>query len=83
MKNFTKILILVFLCCLSAAVKAQPRMSSYPAAAATIYLDFDGHYVQYPFWNGSNPIQCAPSGLTTEKINEIFHRVAEDFRPFD
>lgn len=83
MKNFSKILILVFLCCLSAAVKAQPRMSSYPAASATIYLDFDGHFVQYPFWNGSHPIACAPSGLTAEKINEIFHRVAEDFRPFD
>lgn len=83
MKNYTKILILAFMLCTSTALKAQPRMSSFPAASATIYLDFDGHFVQYPFWNGSNPINCSPSGLSTEKINEIFNRVAEDFRPFD
>lgn len=82
MKNFTKLLILV-LCLSAGVVKAQTRLSSHPSASATIYLDFDGHYVQYAFWNGSQPIDCAPSGLSTQKINEIFNRVAEDFRPFD
>lgn len=82
MKNFTKLLILV-LCLCSGVAQAQTRLSSHPTAAATIYLDFDGHYVQYPFWNGSMPLDCAPSGLSAQKINEIFHRVAEDFRPFD
>lgn len=82
MKNFTKILILV-LCFGTANAQAQPRLSSHPTASATIYLDFDGHYVQYAFWNGSQPINCAPSGLNNDKITEIFHRVSEDFRPFD
>jgi hypothetical protein len=77
--------ILLFLISLGFSFTAisQPRLSSHPSAAATIYLDFDGQYVHYPFWNNNTPINAAHSGLTNDKITEIFHRVAEDFRPFD
>jgi hypothetical protein len=61
---------------------AVPKLSSYPAATATIFLDFDGHYLQGSMWNGGNPLNCAPSGMTDPQITEIFYRVAEDYRPF-
>ena len=60
-----------------------PKLSSYPSAAATIFLDFDGHTVNGTSWNTSGPIYCGGSGLTDVQINEIFNRVAEDYRPFN
>lgn len=58
-------------------------LSSLPSAQATIFLDFDGQYVQSTSWNGGMPLACAPSGLTDAQIVEIFNRVSEDFRPFN
>ena len=83
MKNFTKILIITFSLCLSATAYCQQKLNSLPSASATIYLDFDGHKVVHPYWNGGRPLDCAPSGLSDAKIIEIFHRVSEDFRPFE
>ncbi|MEO8412526.1 MAG: T9SS type A sorting domain-containing protein [Ginsengibacter sp.] len=60
-----------------------PLLSSLPSAKATIFLDFDGHYVQSSSWNGGNPLNCAPSGLNDGQIIEIFNRVSEDYRPFN
>lgn len=60
-----------------------PKLSSHPTAGATIFLDFDGHYVQGTLWNSGNPFYCEAPGLTNDQITEIFHRVSEDFRPFD
>src|SRR5665213_3050292 len=60
-----------------------PMLSSFPSAQATIFLDFDGQYVQSSLWNGGNPLNCAPSGLTDAQIVEIFNRVSEDYRPFN
>ena len=60
-----------------------PVLSSLPMAQATIFLDFDGQHVQATSWNGGNPLNCAPSGLTDAQITEIFNRVSEDFRPFN
>jgi len=64
-------------------VLASPQLSSLPTAQATIYLDFDGHYVTSTIWNGGKPIDCAPSGMNDAQITEIFNRVAEDYRPFN
>jgi hypothetical protein len=64
----------------------QPALNSHPAitaATATIYLDFNGEYVSTSVWNGGNPINAAPSGLTDPQVTEIFNRVSEDYRPFD
>lgn len=60
-----------------------PVYNSYPSAAATIYLDFDGHLVENTAWNWNGPINCAPANVTNEQIKEIFNRVAEDYRPFN
>jgi hypothetical protein len=68
---------------LSLKASCLPALSSLPTAQATIFLDFDGQYVQSSSWNGGNPLNCAPSGLTDAQITEIFNRVSEDFRPFN
>jgi hypothetical protein len=60
-----------------------PVLSSLPSAKATIFLDFDGQHVQASSWNGGNPLNCAPSGLSDVQISEIFNRVSEDYRPFN
>lgn len=62
---------------------SQPKLSSHPSATATIFLDFDGHYVEATLWNGGKSFYCEPAGLTNAQITEVFHRVSEDFRPFD
>jgi hypothetical protein len=80
MKKLTLPLFILLLTLTSAAI---PKLSSYPSATATIFLDFDGHNVSPGVWNGGMPFACAPSGLSDLAITEIFNRTAEDFRPFD
>lgn len=65
------------------SASALPRLTSLPAAAATIFFDFDGHTVSTSIWNNGNPLLCEGAGLTDAQITEIFNRVAEDYRPFD
>lgn len=60
-----------------------PAYSSYPAASAVIFLDFDGHTVDGTSWNYNGPIVCGASGLNNDQITEVFNRVAEDYRPFN
>ena len=78
-----KLYILTMLMVIALTTKAVPKLNSYPSATATIFLDFDGHYVYSTVWNGGAPISCAPSGLSDSAVTEIFNRSAEDFRPFD
>jgi hypothetical protein len=62
--------------------RANPKLNSYPAANAVIFLDFDGQYVQGTAWNWDGPINAQTSGLSSVAITEIFNRVAEDYRIF-
>lgn len=62
---------------------SQVKLSSYPSATATIYLDFDGETVSTPVWNNGNTINCAAPALTNAQVTEIFNRVSEDYRPFN
>ncbi|HEX2532123.1 MAG TPA: hypothetical protein VHK69_00230, partial [Chitinophagaceae bacterium] len=82
MKN----LYLIFFTLLTALCPARaqvPLHNSFPAAEATVFIDFDGHTVSGTAWNGGGTVACAPSGLNTIQMTEVFHRVAEDFRPFN
>lgn len=83
MKKIFTSLISALLILASYSAYSVPKLNSYPAAAATIFIDFDGHYVNSSIWNGGNPINCAPSGMTDAQIIEAFNRIAEDYRPFD
>lgn len=81
MKTFLSVLMAVML---SPGVFSQtPVLNSYPTAPATVFLDFDGHYVTGSSWNWSGPINALPSGLSAAAITEIFNRVSEDFRIFN
>jgi hypothetical protein len=84
MKNFYFHLIfsILMLCVLPGSAQV-PVYNSLPSAAATIYLDFDGHLVSGTSWNMNGAFQCAPSNLSDDKIREVFNRVAEDYRPFN
>src|SRR5262249_9468318 len=68
-----------------------PPLSSLPGAAATLYLDFDGHFqsswgtvskITSPAYDrDGDPTTFSTTELTS--INEIWTRVAEDFAPFN
>lgn len=83
MKKIFTSLICFLLLLISFSAFSVPKLNSFPSATATIFLDFDGHYVQNSLWNGGNPINCAASGMTDLQIIEAFNRVAEDYRPFN
>lgn len=79
-KHFTFLLITLLT---SVSCFSVPKLNSYPSATATIFLDFDGHYVQSTVWNGGASFYCNPSGMSDPQIIEAFNRVAEDYRPFN
>ncbi|MEO6682453.1 MAG: zinc-dependent metalloprotease [Ginsengibacter sp.] len=79
--NFLLTIFCFFL--LSYSVQSQPKLNSYPSAKATIFIDFDGHFIEGTSWNRGAAFYCQPSGLSNDQIINIFHRVAEDYRPFN
>jgi hypothetical protein len=82
MKNLSLMLLFAAIFTASTAT-AAPTLNSYPAATATLYLDFDGHDVTSSMWNYGTPFSCLPAVMTDAQITEAFNRVAEDFRPFN
>jgi len=83
MKNFTTSIIALLCSLLSITAFSQPALNSYPTAASTIYLDFNGQAVTGTLWNGGSSIFCEAALLSDTQIEEIFNRVAEDYRPFE
>ncbi|WP_295429493.1 PKD domain-containing protein [uncultured Thiodictyon sp.] len=80
----------------SAAIDSPFTLHSRPGAWGTVYLDFTGHTLTKTAWNASagvDPLVARPfdldgSPLTvgageSAAIAEIWHRVAEDYAPFD
>lgn len=79
-----QLLLAISTMCFGVRAGAQvAAMNSLPSAAATVFLDFDGHLVDGTSWNYTGPIACGSSNLAASQVTEIFHRVAEDFRPFN
>ncbi|MFT3933221.1 MAG: hypothetical protein QM726_06370 [Chitinophagaceae bacterium] len=83
MKTLQYCLLILFTCMLQTVVAQVPKLSSYPAATATVFIDFDGQYVSGTAWNMSGDINAAAATLSNADITEIFNRVAEDYRPFN
>ena len=83
MKKIFTLLIIIASLLFSFTALSVPKLNSFPSATATIFLDFDGHYVQSTVWNGGTSFYCAPSGMTDPQITEAFYRVSEDYRPFN
>lgn len=65
------------------AQAAVPVLRSRANAKGVLYLDFDGAVVTDPNWASGATINALPSGLSNEKITDIWEVIAEDFRPFD
>ncbi|MEO5501827.1 MAG: hypothetical protein ABIR31_10345 [Ginsengibacter sp.] len=82
MKKITPIIFSLFIL-LSFSAVSLPKLSSFPSARATIFLDFDGQFVQSSSWNGGRSFYCTPSGMNDTQITEVFNRVSEDYRPFN
>lgn len=82
MKKPSTLLMIAMAVLFSFKAFSVPKLSSFPAATATIFLDFDGHYVNTSFWNGGVPFNCAAAPMTDAQITEVFYRVSEDYRPF-
>jgi chitodextrinase len=61
---------------------AVANLQSLPGAAGCVLLDFDGQYVSGTPWNGGNPIDAQPSGMSDAAIQEAWEVVSEDYRPF-
>jgi len=71
------------------------RLHSRPGATKVVFLDFDGHTISGTAWNYGAPSQYIArpydidgfpetfNGDEMSRIQEIWHRVAEDFAPFD
>lgn len=84
MKNLYQLLFAFATCFIGVSGIAQvPVYSSLPSAPSTVYLDFDGQYVEGTAWNYNGPLTLGPSGMTSDQITEIFNRVSEDYRPFN
>ncbi|MGB8190393.1 MAG: hypothetical protein WCF67_00680 [Chitinophagaceae bacterium] len=83
MKTFLKTLCILPMLASLHGYAQVPKLNSYPAAKATIFLDFDGQYVTGTSWNWSGPINAQPAALSNDAITEIFHRVSEDYRIFN
>ena len=77
-----------------AAVDDAFALHSRPGAPNVVYLDFDGHTITGTAWNSSVATLYAKafdldgktatfSDAERAAIAEIWHRVAEDFAPFD
>src|SRR5438270_379086 len=59
---------LCFVLASACAYADVPVYNSNPSAQATIFLDFDGHYVDGTSWNWNGPINCGPSGMGAGEI---------------
>ena len=82
MKKLSTLTMLVLALLIFNTTLAVPKLNSFPSASATIFLDFDGHFVNSGMWNNGTPFNCAAAALTDIQITEIFNRVSEDYRPF-
>lgn len=50
--------------------------------AWVIYLDFDGHLINTPYWNGGIPFYATPSGISATEITNILTEVKKDYAQF-
>lgn len=60
-----------------------PLLSSNSKGLPTIYLDFDGEYVDATSWNWAGPIDAKAASVSSVGIEQIFHAVAEDYSIFN
>lgn len=62
------------------AAVVTPILNSRPAAAAVLFMDFDGENVNDPDWGRIN---ATPSPLSVAQRTDVFRRVRDDFLQFN
>ncbi len=60
----------------------QPLPPPTTSASWVLFLDFDGHNVNSPYWNSGVPFYCTPSGFSSVEIQNILAEVKIDFFDF-
>jgi hypothetical protein len=83
-----KKILLHIICCLTGlqqlpAFAQSPVLNSYPPAAATVYLDFDGAVVEGTIWNENGKIIAESSGLSPATITWIHKKISDHFKLFN
>lgn len=48
-----------------------------------VYLDFDGEYINTPYWNNGIPFYVTPSGLSSTEQKRITDSVRWDYMPYN
>ena len=66
-----------------ASAATVPALNSRLAAAAVIYLDFDGETVSGTAWDSGRTIVAPAARLNTTQITEVWERMVRDFEIFD
>lgn len=69
----------------TSAITTQAAYSSLPGATVVLYLDFDGEYVNDPYWNSQmgGAQQCTGPNYSAAMIKQIWATISEDYRPFN
>jgi len=83
MKKFFLHIIWLFLSLPFCSHSQTPLLNSYPAAAATVYLDFNGGEINGTLWNEQGKIVAAPAGLSPASITWIHKMIAAHFNLFN
>lgn len=84
MKNEIPYMFLFLFLCMGNGINAQvPLLNSYPPAAATVFLDFDGASIEGTLWNEKGKIVAEPSGFSPATIMYIHKKIAEHFTQFN
>lgn len=58
-----------------------PSLNSSPGSQATIFIDFDGHIENHPFWGTT--MTATSKGYTVAQQEKIFRIVSELFMPWE
>ena len=75
--------VLYFLCFSTGMLAQEPKLNSFSPSQATVFIDFDGQYVNGSVWNWAGAINALPAAFNNTQIAEIHNRVAEDYRIFN
>lgn len=82
-KKTTHIILLLTMLLCSAAFSQTPLLNSYSCATATVFLDFNGGWIDGTIWNENGKILAEPAELSSASIKWIHKIIAEHFILFN
>ena len=76
MKKLSTLTLVLTALLASVSAFSTPALNSFPSAQATIYLDFDGQYVESGAWNYGQPINAATAAKAGRSSSHASRRSA-------